>query len=399
MPRDGLDLSAVGNAALLSTPELSDEGDVGFVIQIELAVLVVFELRMVDGLLGDSGTTEEPDALDFKRWLLTSDAHSCESMLSEGVEALKETLEEVLGLVHNLTLALVLFVLEEPHGITLAVELLEKLVNCGAGLVGVVHEEGLEVEKVEGRFGKGVQWVLFLLFLLFVVLGLGLHNGLGGNLLLLNLDEGLEGLGGSLDHTVGLHNGVELHNALKPGSGLGCSLTEASVEQSLEGGGQQKGNAEVGNGEVAANEVVTSEGLINVANEVLSSLAGIVEFSLSELSVAEDGVDGGSNGGEDFANHPVAPLVNLSLLDVGAAEQSGAAAGQELGDGNRFVEGTLGGLKERELAGDTLGLDLSEALFRYNDELDMLASLEGDSASEVGQVVVEVVGVDFLRES
>jgi hypothetical protein len=29
----------------------------------------------------------------------------------------------------------------------------------------------------------------------------------------------------------------------------------------------------------------------------------------------------------------------------------------------------------------------------------MLASLEGDSASEVGQVVVEVVGVDFLRES
>lgn len=110
------------------------------VIKIELAILVVLELRMVDSLLGDSSTTEKPNALNFKGWLLTGDAHSCESMLSELVEALKETLEEILGLVHNLTLALVLLVLKEPHGITLAVELLEQLVNSGAGLVGVVNE-------------------------------------------------------------------------------------------------------------------------------------------------------------------------------------------------------------------------------------------------------------------
>lgn len=146
-----------------------------------------------------------------------------------------------------------------------------------------------------------------------------MHSGLWGSLFLLNLDEGLKGFSGSLDQTVGLNNGLELHNSLKPGSCLGCSLTEASVEQGLVGGGQQKGNAEVGNGEVVANEVVTSEGLINVADEVLSSLAGIVEFSLSELSVTVNRVDGWSIRRKDLANNPEAPLVNLSLLDVAAA--------------------------------------------------------------------------------
>jgi hypothetical protein len=38
----------------------------------------------------------------------------------------------------------------------LAIDELEKLVNTSATLVGVVHEEGLEVEKIEAGFWEAV---------------------------------------------------------------------------------------------------------------------------------------------------------------------------------------------------------------------------------------------------
>jgi len=70
-------------------------------------------------------------------------------VLAESIKALKEALEQVLSLVHNLTLALVLLILQEPHGVALAIELLEEFINSLSGLVRMVDEEGLEIEKIE----------------------------------------------------------------------------------------------------------------------------------------------------------------------------------------------------------------------------------------------------------
>ena len=118
---------------------------------------------MINALLGDSQATNKPDALNFEVGLLAGDAHSCEGMLSKGVEALEEALEKILSLVHDLTLALVLFILPEVHGVALAIKQLEELVNCFTTFVFMVHKEGLEVEKIEASFWESVQWVLFLL--------------------------------------------------------------------------------------------------------------------------------------------------------------------------------------------------------------------------------------------
>lgn len=83
MPRDGHDWSAVGLCAYSGTPEFSDELYVFGFVQVKNATLVVLELWMVNALLGDNFSANQPDALNFEVGLFTSHAHSCESVLSE----------------------------------------------------------------------------------------------------------------------------------------------------------------------------------------------------------------------------------------------------------------------------------------------------------------------------
>jgi hypothetical protein len=108
----------------------------------------------------------------------------------------------------------------------------------------MVHEEGLEVEKIEASFWESVQWVLFtLLYLLSVVCGffrLDNGDGFGSDFLLFDLDSGLESFGAGLDHTINLHDGLELADALKPGSSFWGSLAEATIEQGLEEGNHKE---------------------------------------------------------------------------------------------------------------------------------------------------------------
>ena len=114
MPHDRLGFHSVDHFALLGSPESSEECNVCGIVQVHPALLVVLELWVVNGFLGNGGASEEPDTLDFEVGLLTKDDVSGESVLSELVESLEETLAEVLSLVEDLALSLVLVVVEEP---------------------------------------------------------------------------------------------------------------------------------------------------------------------------------------------------------------------------------------------------------------------------------------------
>jgi len=334
---------------------------------------------VVLALLWDDSATHAPDTLDFERWLLAGDAHASEGMFAEGVESLKETLEQVLSLIHDLTLALVLIVLQEPESIALLVEDLKELIDTSTSLIWVIDEEGLEVEEVPWRLWQQVQWVLFLLLfvalIVVVLLWLSSSRWLWSNFLLLDLNGGLHALGAALDVTVGLNDCFELRDALKPGRGLGSSLAEATIQNGLEERSHQQADAEVSDGWMSTDEPVTREVLFNLAAEVLSSLAHIVALVLSDLSDTKDRVDQRERGGDNLTDHPVAPLVDLSALNVVGTEKRGVAVGEVLGDGDTLIEVAFGGLEHGELSGDALGLDFSQLALRYDHEFDVDASV------------------------
>jgi len=114
VPHNRLGFHPVDDVALLGSPESSDECNVFGIVEVHPALLVVLELGVVNGFLGNCGASEQPHTFDFEAGLLTQDDVSGEGVLSELVESLQETLAEVLSLVKDLTLSLVLVVVEEP---------------------------------------------------------------------------------------------------------------------------------------------------------------------------------------------------------------------------------------------------------------------------------------------
>ena len=78
-----LDGSAVNLAIGNSAEEGTEDSHVLGLVEIELPLLVVLELGMVDGLLGDSGATEQPDTLNVEVGLVTDDGVAGERVLAE----------------------------------------------------------------------------------------------------------------------------------------------------------------------------------------------------------------------------------------------------------------------------------------------------------------------------
>ena len=65
MPPGGLDEHAVCRAAVLCRPELSDELEVLRIVDVHLAVVVVFELLVIELFLWDLLASEAPDSLNL----------------------------------------------------------------------------------------------------------------------------------------------------------------------------------------------------------------------------------------------------------------------------------------------------------------------------------------------
>ena len=403
MPAGGVDRHAIDGTLAIGRGEgLSDELDIGGVAEIHLAGTHVLELGMVVALLRNDLTTDEEDTIDLKVGLSTEHADLSESVLSEVIKSLHETLKQVSELVLDLTLVSVSLVVEPPEGVSFAIDLLHELLVALASLVGVVHEEGLEVEQIEAGRRQSIKWVD-------VLLGSVLTLGLGGGLLLLllglllDLKDRLERLLGHLDLAEESDELRDGSNAVEPGASLGCSLGESLIKDELEGHGELGTEDDVSNSGVGTTgEPFTRESLVDSTEVLLEALDGVVELRLGHIGlVAEDGVDGGHTGLDRAADAPVEPLVDESALDLAGSEKGGVAVGKELGNGVALLEVALRGHKKRELVGwvELLIALLSASLLRVDDKLGFFASDLADNTAHVDKDVSCVLGVDFLQEA
>ena len=124
MPGRDLNLHAIAVCITVPGAEVClDLGNISGIVQVHLASLHVFELRMIDELLADDLTTDEENTLDLEGWFITEHADLTEGVLSEAFKSLDETFKKVLEHVLNLTFLANLFVVEEPEGPTLTIDL------------------------------------------------------------------------------------------------------------------------------------------------------------------------------------------------------------------------------------------------------------------------------------
>ena len=111
MPVDGEDGQTTDRVSVLGTPEGADQLLILLVVEdVHLAGLVVFELGVVVGLLGNASAAPEPNTHDLLLLLGAEHEMSSKAPLSEVVESLEETLKKILSLVHNFTFTFILFV-------------------------------------------------------------------------------------------------------------------------------------------------------------------------------------------------------------------------------------------------------------------------------------------------
>jgi hypothetical protein len=105
-----LNLESVDNITGLGRPEFSDELFVFGFAEVKFSNIVVFKLRMFLHLFRDTLSSEEPDTLDFKVGFFTKDSNHSESVLSEVIESLEETVHEVSGLIEDFSFTWILLV-------------------------------------------------------------------------------------------------------------------------------------------------------------------------------------------------------------------------------------------------------------------------------------------------
>ncbi len=72
---------------------------------------------------------------------------------------------------------------------------------------------------------------------------------------------------------------------------------------------------------------------------------------------------------------------------------------QIFGDGSALIDTSFFSLQHRELASQTLLFHSLNLVSRDNDKLNVFASLLSDSSAQIGQIVLNVVSVDFLKQS
>ncbi len=130
---------------MLGCPEFGNEVAVILIIHAEFSDLVVLELRVVLQLLRNALASEEPHSLDFEAGFFSEDSMGSEAVLSEVVESLQESIQQVRCLVENHTFTFVFLVVEEVDGVAFSVVLLQEGGHAFSLLVLAVHEEGLEV--------------------------------------------------------------------------------------------------------------------------------------------------------------------------------------------------------------------------------------------------------------
>jgi hypothetical protein len=146
-----LDLLSVDGFTSLGSPEFGDELSVFFLGDIEFSLCVVFELWVVEHLLGNALASEKPDSFNLKVGFFSQNSHHCECVGSEVVDSLEESVHEVLCLVENNTFTFVLFVVNEVDGVSLWVVGLEEFLHAFSFLVWEVNKESLEFW--ENKFG------------------------------------------------------------------------------------------------------------------------------------------------------------------------------------------------------------------------------------------------------
>ena len=404
MPVDGKNGHAHnGVLVVLGAPEVTEELFILLVVEdVHLASLVVLELGVVEGLLRDAKTTPEPDAHNLLLLLSSEDEVASERPLSDLVTSLEVTLAQVFSLVEDFAFISVHLVVHEPDGETFSVHLLHQLVDGSTLLVGMVHHKGLEVEQVEAGFGQELEsglWLLGRLVLVLIVVLLGLRGSLGGNLLLLNLDLGLDTLLAGFDVTADSNELGESDNTLPPGRKVGHGLSEATVEDGLLGNNELGGQNNVGEGNMITNEPVLALKVgVNVLGFGLDGVHGGGVVSLGDLTPSVNGHSSLHHGRSEGGVAVHAPLVNLGALLVAGAHKGGVSVSEVLGNGVGFAEVALGGGEEGEFSSHVDSLELlgSLELVGCNLDLDFLAVHVGSDSSGESPKVEGVVDVKFL---
>jgi len=244
-----LNLHPVAVFSFFSAPEVSDQSLILCIINAELSLGVVFELWVVNHFLGDSLSSEQPDTFNLELGLFTEEQVGSKGVLPEMVNSLQESVQHVFGLEHNNSLAFVHLVVNVEDAESLPVVLLEEGFHSLSSSILRVHEESLEVVKIECGGWEHVQGVgLFLLwgFLLVAFMSITvMFFLLRGNLLLLFLlggEVGLDDLGSEFDVTKSLLGLWEVHDSLNEGSSVGHSFSEPTVEGYLEWVEESEGN-------------------------------------------------------------------------------------------------------------------------------------------------------------
>mmetsp|Transcript_30375 Transcript_30375/g.42527 ORF Transcript_30375/g.42527 Transcript_30375/m.42527 type:complete len:410 (+) Transcript_30375:33-1262(+) len=345
-------LERLGLASELALPaeEVLEELLLGSVVGVDLGEGVAVVVGHILDDVGKLGATEHPGASDLGLGL-TEEADGAESVLVNlaGLHALAEASDQVAGLEEDVVLVSVL-VLGDPEGVALEVKVVPEPSEDLARVISVaVH--ALPLLEVEGGLRERVEGVALLG-------GLGL-SGLGGLLGGLSLSLGGRGLGdlGLLaegDLTSDLDEGLLVDAGVEPPVDVGVLLAEASVEHHLVERSESLGDDDVGKSQAVAHEegpglqvlVEGVHGLLNVLNGELGGL-GVL------LDDAEDGVEPDGAGHLDLTTHPVEPLLDLGLLNGGAAEELCLVvveASAVASDGVALPHGSLGGLEHGHLA-------------------------------------------------
>jgi len=102
-----LDIESVDLLSLFGAPEVSDQFLVIFIINIQFSAFIVFELWVVNHFLWYSLSSEEPDTLDFKFGFISQHQVGGQTVLPEVVNSLEESVQNVGGLIEDLSLTIV----------------------------------------------------------------------------------------------------------------------------------------------------------------------------------------------------------------------------------------------------------------------------------------------------
>jgi hypothetical protein len=359
---------------------------------------------VVTGLLRNAGATPKPNTFNFEVGLITNDQMSGETVLAEVVEALEETIAQVVSDVEFLTLTLVLVVVEEPERESVGVVLLLELFDTFTLLVLDINEESLEVEQVESGGRKKIKgirllllWFVFIIIIVFRFSG-GSFLSWGSGFLFFNLDYGFDSLSSNLNVTGNSHEFRECSDALEPSRKFGHGLSESTVEECLLSNDEEACKSNISKSHSISDEPVSSESTVDGLSVGLNFIEGGSEVGLEDIGPSMDCLNCWHLVRDEFGHSPKAPLVNLCALNIISAEKSGVTVSQVLGNSNRFTDGALWGLEQWELASSVQCFELFGVFCLFSDNLDFecLAIEFGSDSSDERVEVEGIVDVDFL---